>query len=130
MAGYRRAEAAAVNEMASGSQHRTMSAISQRIARSLSASARPQAMGSDRRGVEPDFGGISLDDGADRLRRQPHIADPVALAHGPEDRAGFDPGRVEPFLDGLCRAARAAADDGDRGADALLIGFRNGESSP
>jgi hypothetical protein len=35
----RRAEAAAVNAMASGSQHRTMSAISRRIAFSLSVSA-------------------------------------------------------------------------------------------
>jgi hypothetical protein len=36
---YRRADAAAVNEIASGSQHSTMSAISHRIARSLSVSA-------------------------------------------------------------------------------------------
>jgi len=36
---YRRDEAAAVNAMASGSQHSTISAISHRIARSLSASA-------------------------------------------------------------------------------------------
>ena len=38
MADYRRAEAAAVSAMASGSQHKTMSAISQRMARSLSVS--------------------------------------------------------------------------------------------
>jgi len=39
MAGYRQADAAAISAIASGSQHRTLSAISHRIARSLSVSA-------------------------------------------------------------------------------------------
>jgi len=43
-----RADAAAVSEIASGSQHNTMSAISHRIARSLSAFA-PTKLGHARR---------------------------------------------------------------------------------
>src|SRR5215471_16394169 len=82
-----------------------------------------QAVGAIIGDVEPELAGIVFGEVAYALRREPRFAHLAALANRAEDRPLKDPGGIEPRLDGLRRAARAAADDGDRRAVALLVGF-------
>src|SRR5215468_8282931 len=89
-----------------------------------------QAVGAIIGDVEPELAGIAFGEVAYALSREPRFAHLAALASWTEDRPLTDPGGIEPRLDGLHRAGCAAADDGNRRALALLVGFRAPDRHP
>src|SRR5258708_16559715 len=74
--------------------------------------------------------GISLDQVADRLGGQAPVEDLAAVADRAKQRRLSDPDSIEPRPERLDRAARSTTDDGNRRADALLIGLAAADHDP
>jgi hypothetical protein len=89
--------------------------------------AGPQAVAAESCRIEAELGGALLDDGGDIAGREPPIGHALiaAVEDATEDRALGDAGGGEPGFHRLDRAGDLAAGDGNKAANAFLVGLRS-----